>query len=729
MADFSALKTAIQANIRTNANEEITGAILQEILLSMVTIMGDGAINGLVTALQEEVVARQNAVGGEATARQDADSALSGRINGEATARGEADTALSGRIDGVANSITAINTKLAEGYIYAGIATPSTNPSTPTGKVFYIALQAGTYTNFSSLAVTQGITILKYNGSAWSQEQLVGIDDEPTKGSNNLVKSGGVALVNGYYTENNDGFIDVLLDSAKRIIRAIKKTGVYVFFADVVIGSATLKRKKTEEWVELSQDKNGKILYGVNKDGDFKFGKIPSQIINYFYKNTSKAAENAINSIKASYSGQLIADSILKGYLISEPKQTLTISGGGDYNTNTGEVYVGYMANDVKVGESAGGSYACLSVFNLISPELTKNVYVASYFYDMPSTPTTHEEWLAQYAIAEERNAYFPSYGIVSYCYDTIAKKITTWGLDGQGRRTIASEYVKVITNASTISENRSIGRGVFTRNFDLATKTFGTDLELCILTTPSNQEIEMTDANCESIVTALGLEVPTSAEPTKILINTDPAYFYDANTNTGWYYVFASFGRYTHCILKSYDLTHYEFVTDIPLGFRSEEGQIVIYGNKLYVCCRSSQSGYSSVLLYYDLSNQTWSNKLSLGVNSERPAMSTKDGYFYILIFDSNNNATVDGYRPARTNKVLFKVNPSLEVVAKIEVMPQLGLCYQQLIKIGGNIYVLANCDRRGFAFSPTILSASNSNFVDCRNGLVFSRFLDKMV
>lgn len=183
MADFSALKTAIQANIRTNGNEEITGAILQDILLSMVTTMGDGAINSLVTALQEEVLARQNAVGGEAEARQQADSALGGRI------------------DGVANSITAINTKLAEGYIYVGIATPSTNPSTPTGKVFYIALQGGTYTNFSGLTVTQGINILKYNGSAWSLEQLWGVDDVPTAGSNNLVKSGGVFNV-GQYINN-----------------------------------------------------------------------------------------------------------------------------------------------------------------------------------------------------------------------------------------------------------------------------------------------------------------------------------------------------------------------------------------------------------------------------------------------------------------------------------------------------------------------------------------------
>ena len=185
MADFSALKTAIQANIRTNGNEEINGAILQDILLSMVTTMGDGAINSLAEALAAEVTARQNAVGGEATTRAEADSQLSGRIHSEAQTRGEADTQLS-------NSITAITTRLNEGYVYAGIATPSTNPGTPEGKVFYIALQAGTYTNFSSLSVTQGITILKYNGTAWSQEQLVAIDDVPTAGSDNLVKSGGV---------------------------------------------------------------------------------------------------------------------------------------------------------------------------------------------------------------------------------------------------------------------------------------------------------------------------------------------------------------------------------------------------------------------------------------------------------------------------------------------------------------------------------------------------------
>ena len=203
MADFTALKTAIQTYIKQNGNEEITGEKLQEILLSVVTTLGDSAINDLVTALANEVAARQNADGtlqqnitNEATARGNADTALSNRlgssitaentaadqIGAEAEARAAADTALQGLIDGITDNIE-------NGYVYAGIATPSSTPAT--GKVFYLALTAGTYTNFGSTEVSQGINILKYNGSAWSLDAFIGIDDEPTPNSPKLVKSSG----------------------------------------------------------------------------------------------------------------------------------------------------------------------------------------------------------------------------------------------------------------------------------------------------------------------------------------------------------------------------------------------------------------------------------------------------------------------------------------------------------------------------------------------------------
>lgn len=161
MADFSALKTSIQNYIKQNGNEEITGNLLQQILLSIVSTLGDSAINDLVTALNAEIANRGNA-----------DTELGGRIN---------------TLQGVVNGIVA---NVENGYVYAGIATPSTTPTS--GKVFYLALTAGTYTNFGATVVPQGINILKYNGSAWSLDSFIGLDDAPTQGSGNLVKSGGV---------------------------------------------------------------------------------------------------------------------------------------------------------------------------------------------------------------------------------------------------------------------------------------------------------------------------------------------------------------------------------------------------------------------------------------------------------------------------------------------------------------------------------------------------------
>ena len=172
MANFSALKTAIQNAIRQNGNEEITGDVLQQILLSVVNTMGDGAINTI----------EQN-LSGETLARQSADNTLQSNINSEALARGNADTQLQ-------NAINAIKANIDNGYVYAGIATPSSTPVS--GKVFYIATDAGTYTNFGGQVLTQGINILRYNGSAWSNQQLIGIDDEPTAESENLMKSCGV---------------------------------------------------------------------------------------------------------------------------------------------------------------------------------------------------------------------------------------------------------------------------------------------------------------------------------------------------------------------------------------------------------------------------------------------------------------------------------------------------------------------------------------------------------
>lgn len=66
---------------------------------------------------------------------------------------------------------TPLNQLVGQGYQYAGLATTSTSPGTPEGKVFYVATQTGTYTNFGGLVVAEGeVAILKYDGTNWSKD-------------------------------------------------------------------------------------------------------------------------------------------------------------------------------------------------------------------------------------------------------------------------------------------------------------------------------------------------------------------------------------------------------------------------------------------------------------------------------------------------------------------------------------------------------------------------------
>lgn len=94
MGNYEQLKQAVSDVIKTNGNQEITGAILQNALLSIISTIGKNAT-------------------------------------------------------------------------FAGIATPTTNPGTPDGPVFYLATQNGTYSNFGGIVIENEAAILLCNDSAW----------------------------------------------------------------------------------------------------------------------------------------------------------------------------------------------------------------------------------------------------------------------------------------------------------------------------------------------------------------------------------------------------------------------------------------------------------------------------------------------------------------------------------------------------------------------------------
>ena len=67
--------------------------------------------------------------------------------------------------------LATVNELKSNGYIFKGVATPTTNPGTTTEKCAYIASEAGTYTNFSNLVIVSP-GVLTYNGSAWTYMQI-----------------------------------------------------------------------------------------------------------------------------------------------------------------------------------------------------------------------------------------------------------------------------------------------------------------------------------------------------------------------------------------------------------------------------------------------------------------------------------------------------------------------------------------------------------------------------
>lgn len=151
MANSDAIRAIINAHIKTNRKQEITGKILNSVLNQMVTDKDAGITN------------ISNALSDEKTARENADTTISNALADEKTARQEGDTSL----------LNAIRDAFSKGYLFAGVATTDTDPGTTEGKVFYIANGKGIYTNFGGLEVTDDddFAIFTYD-NAWAKSSV-----------------------------------------------------------------------------------------------------------------------------------------------------------------------------------------------------------------------------------------------------------------------------------------------------------------------------------------------------------------------------------------------------------------------------------------------------------------------------------------------------------------------------------------------------------------------------
>ena len=135
--------------------------------------------------------------------------------------------------------------------------------------------------------------------------------------------------VDGEYIENPE-FIHVLTDSEGRVLWGLLSNGKVMYGAGIPDQISVLieeiydtfgRYTDNPEFIEAKCDNAGRLIYGVLTDGDFKFGKIPSQII----KLVSKLKEELttyINNVDEK------VDSI--GEWVDNPEYTRVITDSND---------------------------------------------------------------------------------------------------------------------------------------------------------------------------------------------------------------------------------------------------------------------------------------------------------------------------------------------------------------------------------------------------------------
>lgn len=213
MGNFDSLKTAIAEVIKQNGNEEITGDVLQFILLEMVSGLGAGyRFLGVCTPSTEPQEPDGSAfyvgAGGEysnftgITPTVPNGSICFFKWDGSdwsystlrVTNPVDAEITNGGQNPVRGGAIFDEFKKLRDaGYLFAGVAVASTDPEGVTEKVFYVATEAGNYSHFGSgLTLGWGLNIIRFNGSVWQVDAVLGITNEIVADNPSIATSGGV---------------------------------------------------------------------------------------------------------------------------------------------------------------------------------------------------------------------------------------------------------------------------------------------------------------------------------------------------------------------------------------------------------------------------------------------------------------------------------------------------------------------------------------------------------
>lgn len=361
MSNYTTLKTTINANIRQNGNQEITGKILNSVLNEMVNTLGEGYqfagiaimetdpgtpdakvfyiangkgtytnFGGLEVTEDEVVFLVWDKSWHKVATGIAADAKLKEAVKELTEIAGKVDTKQDIIPDleairegaGKGNEASSTIASIVEaGYVFAGIATPETNPGTPDTKVFYIAKGKGTYTSFSGIEVTEDEVVALCWDSLWNKVSTGIASDQKLSELEGKVNGKQDALT--LTVKDNGNIVISNIQGQSKEFMPATPSGDPMHYAYVSAGAVWNGTGadiiKTAPWADLADDDADKTV--VHKAG-------------YWYLNGLGNITN--DEMRLIYNEKYVKSSPLDGILISRRKaRSAIIISSNAYTTCT----------------------------------------------------------------------------------------------------------------------------------------------------------------------------------------------------------------------------------------------------------------------------------------------------------------------------------------------------------------------------------------------------------
>lgn len=384
MGNYEQLKQAVSDVIKTNGNQEITGEVMQNVLLNIISNVGNYAT-------------------------------------------------------------------------FAGIATPATNPGTPDGNVFYIAAQAGIYSNFEGTEIEAGITVFLWKGSSWLVSNILTISQEFGDGENIVASqkmvteeinkmeliigidgNSGLRLNRGYYI-NIDNYKISDRETSTNVAFKVNEGETIVYTGNYGGSCPAIIFYKGREILSTitKRDLAGEVTIEVivPKDAD-------SAVANSFNTNVKVSFKNSIDN-KLETTKQIFEATInLYGQPLQIVKNSFVLTNGKLVSTNDSErtnKFSVVSITSIIYSGNYGGSCAGIAYYNendeLISVESKENLgMVRDKEFTVPSN--------AIYAIASSFKPGLKLY-VKDSAYDRVIKSENN-----------VSEQIKKLSNADKETKN-----------------------------------------------------------------------------------------------------------------------------------------------------------------------------------------------------------------------------------------------------------------------------------